>query len=100
MPDRAALYDKIETRFDAMIKQGALLEIEALKDRRLNATLPAMKAIGVNWLIKHLNNEISLSEAMTLAKRDTRRLAKRQFTWFRSHSSRWKRYSEIPAKFV
>jgi tRNA dimethylallyltransferase len=51
--------------------------------RKLDPLLPAMKAHGVPWLIRHLRGEISLEEASRQAKLDTRHYAKRQFTWFR-----------------
>ena len=49
-----------------------------------------MKAHGVPWLIRHLRGEISLDEAAAQAKADTRRYAKRQFTWFRNQLPEWK----------
>jgi tRNA dimethylallyltransferase len=51
--------------------------------------LPAMKAHGVPWLIRHLNGEISLDEAAAGAVMDTRRYAKRQVTWFRNQMKDW-----------
>ena len=50
----------------------------------LDANLPAMKAHGVPWLIRHLRGEITLEEAAEGAKRDTRQYTKRQATWFRN----------------
>lgn len=82
--DRAELYRRIDVRFDAMIANGALDEVRALWERKLDATLPAMKAHGVPWLIRHLNGEIPLDEAAEGGKRDTRRYTKRQATWFRN----------------
>ena len=64
MPDRDELLRRIEKRFDAMIAAGALEEVRALAARRLNPDLPAMKAHGVPWLIRHLNGEITLAEAV------------------------------------
>ena len=51
--------------------------------------LPAMKAHGVPWLIRHLRGEIPLEEAAEGGKRDTRRYAKRQNTWFRNQLPDW-----------
>jgi tRNA dimethylallyltransferase len=82
--DRAELYRRINARFDAMLASGTLDEVRALAQRRLDATLPAMKAHGVPWLIRHLNGEIPLDEAAEGGKRDTRRYTKRQATWFRN----------------
>ena len=54
---------RIETRFAAMLAAGALDEVRALAARKLDPLLPAMKAHGVPWLIRHLKGEISLDEA-------------------------------------
>jgi tRNA dimethylallyltransferase len=88
-PDRAALYRRIDARFDAMLSAGALEEVLALAVRRLDPLLPAMKAHGVPWLIRHLAGEISLDAAAAEAKKDTRHYAKRQFTWFRHQLADW-----------
>ena len=87
--DRAELYRRIDARFDAMLTAGALEEVRALASRRLDAALPAMKAHGVPWLIRHLNGEIDLTAAVEEAKRDTRRYTKRQATWFRHQLPDW-----------
>jgi len=82
-PERDAVYARIDARFEAMLMAGALAEVERLDARRLDPLLPAMKAHGVPPLIRHLNGEITLAEASETARCDTRRYAKRQFTWFR-----------------
>jgi tRNA dimethylallyltransferase len=82
-PDRDQLYARIDARFDAMLKAGALQEVAALAARQLDPLLPAMKAHGVPALIRHLNGEITLQEAAVIGRADTRHYAKRQFTWFR-----------------
>jgi tRNA dimethylallyltransferase len=87
--DRAKLYGRIDSRFDAMLASGALDEVRALAGRRLDPALPAMKAHGVPWLIRHLNGEIDLPAAVDEAKRDTRRYTKRQATWFRHQLPDW-----------
>jgi len=84
MPERALLLRRIDARFDAMIAAGALEEVRALAARGLDPELPAMKAHGVPWLIRHLAGEIGLAEAVEQSKRDTRRYTKRQATWFRN----------------
>ena len=84
MPDRDALLRRIDARFDAMMAAGALDEVRALAERHLDPNLPAMKAHGVPWLIRHLNGEIALAEAIEGGKRDTRQYTKRQATWFRN----------------
>jgi len=87
--ERAKLVRRIETRFAAMLAAGALAEVRALAARGLDPSLPAMKAHGVPWLIRHLNGEISLDEAAAGAVMDTRRYAKRQLTWFRNQMKDW-----------
>jgi tRNA dimethylallyltransferase len=83
-PEREALLRRIDERFDAMMAAGALEEVRALAARDLDPSLPAMKAHGVPWLIRHLGGEIALADAVAGAKRDTRRYTKRQATWFRN----------------
>jgi tRNA dimethylallyltransferase len=84
MPDRDALLRRIDARFDAMMAAGALDEVRALAERHLDPNLPAMKAHGVPWLVRHRNGEIALAEAIEGGKRDTRQYTKRQATWFRN----------------
>ena len=83
MPPREVLYAACDRRFASMIAAGALDEAAALAARGLPADLPAMKAVGVPELLRHLRGEIPLEDAIALAQRATRRYAKRQMTWFR-----------------
>jgi tRNA dimethylallyltransferase len=83
-PDRDELMRRIDARFDAMMMAGAMEEVRALAARNLDHDLPAMKAHGVPWLVRHLGGEISLADAVEGAKRDTRQYTKRQATWFRN----------------
>jgi len=87
--ERAELVARIETRFAAMLDSGAGEEVRALAARKLDPLLPAMKAHGVPWLIRHLDGEITLAEAAAGAVMDTRRYAKRQNTWFRNQLPDW-----------
>ena len=82
-PDREMLYERIDTRFEAMLANGALDEVEALAARKLDPILPAMKAHGVPALIRYLKGDITRDEAVQIGQTDTRHYAKRQFTWFR-----------------
>ncbi|MGD0640393.1 MAG: tRNA (adenosine(37)-N6)-dimethylallyltransferase MiaA [Roseiarcus sp.] len=82
-PERAALNARIAARFAAMLREGALDEVDALMRRGLDPALPVMRAHGVPHLIAHLRGELSLADAAEFAVRDTRRYAKRQFTWAR-----------------
>ncbi len=88
--DRGELYRRIDVRFDAMLAAGALEEVRALAARNLDPLLPAMKAHGVPWLIRHLKGEMTLAEAADEGKRDTRRYTKRQQTWFRNQMPGWR----------
>ena len=87
--ERKELVHRIERRFAAMLKSGALEEVRRLAARGLDPSLPAMKAHGVPWLIRHLDGEISLEAAVAGAVMDTRRYAKRQLTWFRNQMEDW-----------
>jgi tRNA dimethylallyltransferase len=87
--DRSELVRRIEARFAAMLAASALEEVRALAARKLDPSLPAMKAHGVPWLIRHLQGEITLDEAAAGAVMDTRRYAKRQVTWFRNQMPGW-----------
>lgn len=92
-PPREALHAAIDARFDAMLAAGALDEAKALAARRLDPGLPVMKAVGAAELLAHLAGAISLDKAASLAKQSTRRLAKRQMTWFRNQAADWPRAS-------
>jgi tRNA dimethylallyltransferase len=89
-PDRGELYRRIDARLDVMLAAGALDEVRALAARRLDPLLPAMKAHGVPWFLRHLAGEMSLAEAAEAARKDTRHYAKRQFTWFRHQLADWR----------
>ena len=84
MPGRDALYAACDARFDAMLSADALAEAEAFLALGLDPALPAMKAVGVPELARHLSGEIALDEAADAAKQATRNLAKRQLTWLRN----------------
>jgi tRNA dimethylallyltransferase len=88
-PERGELQRRIETRFAAMLAAGALDEVTALAARALDPALPAMKAHGVPWLIRHLRGELSLADAAAGGVRDTWRYTKRQATWFRNRMPDW-----------
>jgi tRNA dimethylallyltransferase len=88
--ERTELRRHIDARFDKMLTEGALEEVRAFAARKLNPALPAMKAHGAPWLMKHLAGEVSLAEAAKEAKADTRKYAKRQETWFRHQLPQFK----------
>jgi tRNA dimethylallyltransferase len=82
-PPRDQLYAACNTRLVQMIEAGALEEAKALAARRLDPSLPAMKAVGLPELLSYLRGDIPFDAAITAAQRATRRYAKRQMTWFR-----------------
>lgn len=81
-PPREILDIRARTRFDLMMQQGALDEVQALVSRNLSDSLPAMRALGVQELKSYLLNKCSLETAIENAKLHTRQYAKRQTTWF------------------
>jgi len=88
-PDRGELRRRIDARFVAMIEQGALDEVRALAERRLDPMLPVMRAHGVQGILAHFRGEASHEEAIARGQSTTRRYAKRQFTWFRHQLRDW-----------
>ncbi len=99
-PDRDALRQRIDTRFETMMDSGAMEEVEAFMVRGLDPALPAMRAHGVPGLIRALRGEISVAEAVAIGKADTRRYAKRQHTWFRHQAPAfdWVRVEEAEGR--
>lgn len=81
--DRGSLYTRINQRVDQMMEAGLLQEVQRIHAAGMNPALPALQGIGYKQLLAHLNGEYSLEEAVELIKRETRRFAKRQWTWFR-----------------
>ncbi len=89
LPEREQLYDRINTRYEGMLNAGGLDEAKALKKMQLSPDLTVLKAIGVPPLFEFIAGKISYEDAVFQAKRDTRRFAKRQFTWFRGQAKHW-----------
>ena len=85
LPSREILYKRIDDRFDLMLERKVLEEVHRLAKRRLDPTLPLMKALGLSALTSVLNEEITLEEARYTGKRDSRHYAKRQMTWLRNN---------------
>ena len=98
-PEREVLKARIDARFEAMLRAGALQEVAALRERRLDPTLPVMRAHGVPDLIAYLDGDISLLRAAERAKRDTRSYARRQWTFARHQLAafRWAAPEEAQA---
>jgi tRNA dimethylallyltransferase len=89
LPERQKLYDAINNRFDLMMEKGLLNEAERIFSKNIDPGLPIMKAIGLREFFPYFRGDISLDEAVDLAKRNSRRFAKRQFTWFRGQLKNW-----------
>ncbi|MCQ6560186.1 tRNA (adenosine(37)-N6)-dimethylallyltransferase MiaA [Paenibacillus mendelii] len=83
MTDRKLLYERINQRVDAMLDAGLVAEVQGLLDRGVSAGAVAMQGLGYKEIIPFLQGECTLDAAVELLKRDTRRYAKRQLSWFR-----------------
>ena len=93
--DRAELYDRINRRVDQMISDGLEDEIRSLMSMGLSSSDISMKGIGYKEMIDAMNGRITMEEATELIKRNSRRYAKRQMTWFRRYPDiRWFDLSE------
>ena len=80
-PDRDDLYAACDGRAEGMLAAGALDEVAALAEMNLDPELPAMKALGVPDLLRHIDGEASREEALASLQQATRNYAKRQLTW-------------------
>jgi len=81
--NRSLLYQRIEERVDRMFERGLVEETKRLLERGLRTNRTAMQAIGYKEVTGYLDGAYSLEEAKKLLKRNSRRYAKRQLTWFR-----------------
>lgn len=81
--DRKLLYERINLRVDEMIKEGLLDEVEALMQQNFD-NKSSMQAIGYKEFIPYFRGEYNLERAIELLKRNSRRYAKRQYTWFKN----------------
>jgi len=82
--EKEELYKRIIRRVDEMLEAGLLNEILALKKRGLHySVVNSLNTVGVKEIFDYLDGKCSLAEAIELIKRNTRRYAKRQMTWFR-----------------
>jgi tRNA dimethylallyltransferase len=82
--DRKELYQMIDARVDAMFSAGLVDEVKSII--QMNPDRTPLQAIGYKEIVQYLNQEIDLQEAERLIKRNSRRYAKRQFTWFRQEA--------------
>lgn len=83
--DRQKLYERIERRVDRMLDQGLLDEVRALLDQGVDPTRQPLRTIGYREPIQYLQDAIDFDEMVRLVKRNSRRYAKRQLTWFRRY---------------
>jgi len=81
--NRSELYHRIEQRVDRMIDSGLEAEVKTLMDRGYSPDAASMQGLGYKHFIDHYLGRTTRDEAVALLKRDTKRYAKRQFTWFR-----------------
>ncbi|MDD9267784.1 tRNA (adenosine(37)-N6)-dimethylallyltransferase MiaA [Paenibacillus sp. GCM10023248] len=81
--DRALLYKRIEERIDAMMQEGLVAEVQSILAAGCPKQAISMQALGYKEIVAYLEGELNYEEAVTLLKRDTRRFAKRQLSWFR-----------------
>lgn len=81
--ERRLLYERINLRIDKMLEDGLVKEVENLAKMGMKKDMVSMQGLGYKEILSYLNKEMTLEEAVHLLKRDTRRFAKRQLTWFR-----------------
>ena len=81
--DREDLYHRIDSRIDEMVKSGFIEEVRGLLDQGNPPGLPAFSAIGYPQIIRYLQGEISLPEAIELIKKNSREFVRRQSNWFK-----------------
>lgn len=84
--DRELLYDRINQRVQSMIEAGLVAEVQGLIAKGYTTDLKSMQAIGYRHMMEYLEGRCSWEEALRTLKRDTRRYAKRQLTWFKADS--------------
>jgi len=90
---REELYDRINRRVDLMMEAGLMDEVKSLESQK---ELNALQTVGYKEFFDHLEGETSLEEAVELVKRNTRRYAKRQVTWFNKEEGlQWVKYPTL-----
>lgn len=95
LPPRDWLYARCDRRFEAMLSDAGIAEVEALLARGLDPALPVMRAIGVREVAGLLDGSLNRAEALAAGQQATRNYAKRQYTWFRRQPpEHWPRFVE------
>lgn len=84
---REKLYERVELRVNKQIERGLVQEVKELLAKGYDENLPSMSSLGVKEIIPYLKGEMSLKECIDILKRNTRRYAKRQMTWFRRYNN-------------
>ena len=88
--EREHLYKRIDMRVDIMMKNGLIEEVKSLLNMGYTKDMISMQGIGYKEIIKYFDGEYELDEAIEIIKRDSRRYAKRQLTWFRRYDdAKW-----------
>jgi len=96
--EREVIYDRINRRVDIMMEQGLLQEVQALVARK---DLNALNTVGYKEIFQYLEGKYSLEEAVAEIKKNSRRFAKRQLTWFRKNTDiQWFDYKTPVAEIV
>jgi len=94
--ERSILYERINKRVDLMISDGFVDEVKGLLEKGYSEKLKSMQSIGYRHIVDYLKNGVTWDETVELFKRDTRRYAKRQLTWFRKDTDiNWINPNEI-----
>ncbi|MGO0905410.1 tRNA (adenosine(37)-N6)-dimethylallyltransferase MiaA [Clostridioides difficile] len=88
--DRERLYERINMRVDIMLKNGLVEEVKKLLNMGFKKDMISMQGIGYKEILKYLDGEYTYEEAIEIIKRDSRRYAKRQITWFKRYeTAKW-----------
>ena len=85
--ERDIIYDRIDKRVDMMLEAGLVNEVKNLMEMGYDKSLVSMQGLGYKEIVRYLEGEYSLEEAVELIKKETRHFAKRQLTWFRREKS-------------
>lgn len=99
--ERETLYARIDRRVDTMIEAGLIDEVAGLMQRGVGLDMPSMQGLGYKEIAAFLRGDYGQEEAVALLKGNTRRFAKRQYTWFRADQRiRWINVDNMTAKKV
>jgi len=94
--DRKILYERINQRVDKMLSDGLIEEVKSLLEKGYDKDLVSMQAIGYKEIIDYLERNVTLEDAVNILKRNTRRFAKRQYTWFlRDDNVKWFQVEDV-----